>query len=183
MNRSEVEAMIRQILATLKYREIPALIGRTVRITSVETAPEEVLAGCRDALPVSARFGKPGVSEREGTLATYGILDLTYRIDPIELRDIEPGGPALARDLGLFGDLEDMLENEGGWESLLWEEIAEGNAYARLFLRAWEELTSEERENRRKYGVSADFSRQTYRVLDACLTNADLVWLNKHFYA
>lgn len=182
MKQADLELMIQQILATLKYQELTTLIGRSLRVSNAETAPNEVLAQCRNVLPASIEFDKPALSVRVGTISRYGILDLSYRINPSELWNIEPGGENLAQALGLFQDMETMLEFEGGWEAELWENLRQGNAYARLFLKTWEQLTPEEREYRRKHGVSPDFFIQSYRVLDACLTNSDMVWFLKHFY-
>jgi hypothetical protein len=183
MNQAGVEDMIRQILATLKYQEIPELMGRSLHISSAETAPEEVLNQCRDALPSSIQFLEPGLKGRQDIIAQYGILDLTYGIAPEELQSLEPGGRSLADELGLFQDVEGMVQENGGWEAELWGDLAQGNGYVRLFLRTWEHLTPEEREHRRKHGLPRDFFIQTYRILDACLTNTSWVWFIKHFYA
>ncbi len=182
MDQIDVERMIRETLATLKYQELPELIGRSLHLSSAETAPEEVLAQCGQALPKSTKFYQPNQSDREKTIRRYGIVDLTYRIDPRELDHLEIPGEALAATLGLYQDIEAMIEYDGGWEAELWSDLAQGNAYVRLFLRTWEQLTPQEREHRRKYGVPPDFFISAYRIIDACLTNSHWVWFLKHFY-
>lgn len=182
MNQSEIEAMRRQIVATLKYQEISALIGRALYISSVASAPEEVLEQCRDVLPVSTQFYKPELSVREKVVRGYGIFDLTYRVDSTVLAEIEPGGELLAQELGLFQDRDLMLEDEVGWELELWTNLAERQSYVRLFLRMWEELTPEERDNRRQHGLPSNFFVNSYRMTDACLTNSSWVWFSKHFH-
>lgn len=185
MNQIEIEAMIREIITTLKYQEIPALIGRSLHISSAETAPEDVLEQCRDVLPVSTQFYKPELATRERTTAQRGILDLTYRIDPTVLANIEPGGEPLAHQLCLFDEEEvDLMleDNDWGWEREILTNLAEGHAYVRLFLRMWEELSPEERENRRLYGLPPNFFASSYRIIDACLTNSSSVWLGKYIY-
>lgn len=188
MNQAEMVAIIREIIATLKYQEIIDLIGRSLHISSAETAPEEVLEQCRDMLPISTQFYKPELTVRERTIAQYGILDLTYSIDPTVLVEIQPGGESLAQELGLFQDRDLRLEDgDDGeldlwWELDLWTNLTERQAYVRLFLRMWEELTPEERENRRQHGLPSHFFVNSYRMIDACLANSSWVWFQKHFY-
>jgi len=181
MNQPNIEAMRAEINVILKYQEISGLIGRTLQVSSAETAPEEVLQQCQDLLPSSARFCSPGLEARQWSIAKRGILNLTYCIDPLELGSIQPGGAELAETLGLFQGLPSVLEPEGVWEAELWEDLKQGNAYARLLLRTWEQLTPQERERRRVEGVPKNFFIKTFRILDACLTNSDFVWINKHF--
>lgn len=183
MDVADIEIMIQNILARLKYQELPQLMGRSIHVSSAETAPVEVLVQCQDVLPLSTEFCQPELEVRRGTIRQYGILDLTYSIDPAELQPIILGGESLVQNLGLFQDIESMIEFDGGWEADLWEDLSQGKAYVRLFLRTWEELLPEEREYRRIYGVPTDFFIPTYKILDAAFTNSAWVWFLKHFYA
>ena len=181
MDRPKVELMIRQVLDNFRYQEIPDLVGRMVTISNLEVAPEEILRQCQDGLPTPIQFVHPDLQTRQASIAKRGILDLTYAVDWAEVAAISPGGKPLADSLGLFQDsIEVMVEDDGGWEAAFWEDLIQQKAFVHLLLRTWEQLTPEERERRIKHGVPPDYVAKTFRVMDACLSNSELVSLIKH---
>ncbi len=183
--------MMAEIVATLKYQELSGLIGRSLHLSSPESAPDEVLAQCRDVLPPSAQFHHPALEQRQLTISRRGLLDLQYRIDPSELDNFAPGGLPLLQQLGWSSDRDPDWEDDDAADdfdlgltglTMLHEQVTAGYAYALLFLQTWEQLTPAEREYRRINGLPPDFFVTTYRITDACLTNAKSVWLFKRFY-
>ena len=73
-----MNAVLRQVSRQLKYRELPALIGRRVVVTSAASACAEVHAQLHGSLPYGARFKGPESQYITRALAKYGILDLEF---------------------------------------------------------------------------------------------------------
>src|SRR5262249_36614910 len=67
---------------------------------------------------------------------------------------------------------------------MLQEELEEGRVWLRLFLEGGRpgEGAREEGPDGITYQIPEGYLPRAFRVIDACLPNAPMVWLWKHFY-
>ncbi len=178
--------LIKSIARGLKYSSLDGLIGQTTNITSLATAENEVrkllqrnLDGQFEVLPSKAK-------SLQGTIAKYGIIDATFDARNVVMAEFESGLPLMKR-LNLLQDLpdDDEFAREIALDVLqgLVGEIERGKTLAKVFLRTNVSIYSvRERISFVTNGLPTDFFPRTFVVEDACVTNADSVWLNKHVY-
>src|SRR5262245_60448525 len=70
--------VIRSVARGLRYRPLPHLIGRVIKIHDLATVESAVRRGLRPDLPEECHLLEPALHFREATVAKYGILDLTF---------------------------------------------------------------------------------------------------------
>src|SRR6266404_4446149 len=200
-----MNAVLRQVSRQLKYRELPALIGRRVVVTSAASACAEVHAQLHGSLPYGARFKGPESQYITRALAKYGILDPEFTVpgilwepgDSLGLRLLEEFGFVVrdqlpAEQLGLLDDKdptcleqlrEDIIEQRTVLKVFLNEQPKRDmkQYIAHLFSTGKAELL-----NGGSTGsldpLLENYFPKTFEVADACLTNAEFIWFHKHFY-
>jgi hypothetical protein len=161
-----------RVAKQLRYRTLPELIGRSILIPSIRDVLGTVASSFELGSPVNpdARF--------EGMIAKYGILDLEFHSLQPNLGRQDRGGVALLKELCFVHEdrTEENLEEEDWCLELLEESISE-RQIVKLFLRCDLDLHGNPRDVLQHSAPPC-----TFVVTDACLTNADYVWFNKHFY-
>lgn len=135
-------------------------------------------------------FRGPEEPYRTGALAKYGLLDLRYNAPPDLAATEHHHGLSLLKELG-------FVEHPGdfAWEALkaddmfgfvtdLLDEFDKNETILKVFL---------EERPKRPFPPPPEWERwvrerssmpfpKTMEIVDACITNAESVWLSKHFY-
>lgn len=181
--------IVRQVARRLRYRTVGELIGRVVALRSFDTMLPDIQAVLDESLP-SPAFRGPEESYRIGALAKYGLLDLCYDV-PSDIATTEHHhGLSLLKELGfvehpgdsaweaskadgMFGFVTDLLDEFGRNETILKVFLEERPRRSSAPPAEWERWFREP--------SSMPFPK-TMEIVDACITNSDSVWLNKHFY-
>lgn len=111
-------------------------------------------------------------------MAKYELLDLSFHSETkFDLQD--RGGVSLLKELYFVGAERDPEEDDWCLEALE-ESIDDGQNLVKLFLRP--ESPANTDPNQRGGNLPAGYLPRLFLVEDACLTNANYVWMNKHFY-
>lgn len=140
-------------------------------------------------LPEGCQLIGPSPQSREGTVAKYGLLDLRFSA-PAELLvgDVRTGVPLL-RELGFLpggeaGPQHRVCDDPICLE-MLQDDIEEGRAWLKLFLeggKPGDEARIEEPLGHVSLRTPSAYCPRSFRVLDACVSNAASVWVWKPFY-
>jgi hypothetical protein len=164
-----------RVARQLRYRELPELIGRSVVIPSVDQVEATVMR-CFELGPPINLLGR-----FEATAAKYGLLDLEFTSLQSTLTLQDRGGVALLKQLSFVKEdrTEENLRNEEFCLQELEESIS-GRELVKLFLIS--DLDLDSNPLRAKGFLQRSALPRAFRVTDACLTNSDYVWFNKHFY-
>jgi O-acetyl-ADP-ribose deacetylase len=181
--------VVRQLARRLRYRTVDEVIGRTVALHSLETMLADIQVIVDDFCPGSV-FRGPEQVYRVGALAKYGLLDLKYDAPPSMAATQPHRGLSLLKELGfiLAPDDPDLapFDRDAGLRYLagLLKDMEKNENLLILFL---EERPARpfpppaEWEQWWKLPASMPFPK-TMEITDACVTNLDSVWLNKHLY-
>ena len=179
---------IRQVARRLRYRTMDQLVGRTITLHSLRTVLADMQLRVDEFCPGSI-FKGPDQPFREGALAKYGLMDLSYDA-PSEMAAAEPHrGLSLLKELGLVEHFDDAVtrpfdkDGERQYFAGLLDELDRNQTILRLFLKEHREsvVTPAERQQWLDQPSSMQFPK-TMEIVDACITNLDSVWLTKHFY-
>lgn len=177
---------IRKTLRTVKYLPVREAIGMQILVSDSRTAASEVTKFLHSQFAglVSARVDESGAA----TLIKYGILDLSFTLsDVIETRRLTLSD---LRELGLYPPKEERVDEKNDFFQLeeVYEHICEEAEENENVLKALFFLTSD--ALRPSAGISGEKSSvaslndfpQILTVIDSCITNAESIWLLKHFY-
>jgi hypothetical protein len=189
MMRAELRAALFRLGRELRYRPMPALVGKTVGASSVADVERALGALVAPWVPDAAFAGEERV---ELTLVKYGLVDVDFAAPAALLADAATlrGLPAL-RACGMLpkrGERWDAEEAEVGLACLSTLADGLGPAVLKLYLeddlpergRTWWIAAYE--QTRRMPSLPEGYFPRTFTVLDACVTNAPGIWLAKHFY-
>lgn len=178
---------LRKILRGLRYCSLPKLLDRRVEVSSLETFESDLFAILGGDLPADSRLVSPDKRHLEIALAKYGLIDVKLSVSSKHLAACSLINVETLRELGFVSTPEEKeyvsqntLEPNGediGLLDLLVEDAEVNEAMIKLFLK-----TTESHSPRLSLKLADDYFPQTFVVEDACLTNSDYVWLNKHFY-
>lgn len=175
-------AILRRLRRSLIYGTVDSVLNRSVRVSSYETAVDDVLAEARAGVPLTSAVHDEVESSDLVVIQKYGILDFTYRVTLAEL-GLSPAGLGVLRSLGLV-DASDP--NPPDWDHAILAELADeaeaGALYLKVFLRTVDELPPHAVLRRLEEGLPPQFWPHDFVVEDACVTNAKGVWLAKHVY-
>lgn len=190
----------------MKYRALPNLIGKRVVVTGVTSAPDEIHGQLRASLPAAIKFKGPDPQEIMISLAKYGILDVAFVVGDVLWDSGDSPGVPLLEEFGFVvrnekNSTEGKLFDDDGQIclDLLLEDIDERSTLLKLFLEEEPKQDFKERFIRMASAgvfdaisgggdigglariLEGDFPK-AFVVSDACLTNADSIWFNIHFY-
>ena len=178
---------LRKILRGLRYCSLPKLIDRRLEICSLESVEADIFAILGGDLPADSRLVSPERIYLEGAMAKYGIIDAKFSISIRHLTACPSIDGTTLRELGFVLSPEDknslaenVLETDGedvGLLDFLADDVENNEAMIKLFLRA-----AESQSPRLSLKLAENYFPQTFVVEDACMTNSNNVWFNKHFY-
>jgi hypothetical protein len=181
-----------RIARELRYRPLPALIGRRVALASLASIEEVVRGLAWTYVPLDARWQPPEMLE--GALAKYGLID-TELAAPEHLLDAPDTqrGLELLKQLGFLVSPEELAElteafgGDGGafcFEQLI-ADLDTRSCVLKLFLQDEIEFDTRNARNkptRPRLNLPDNYFPRELVVIDACVTNAGFVWFHKHFY-
>jgi hypothetical protein len=175
-------AILRRLNRFLVYRPVDSVVAKSLRVTSSETAVNDVLTTVGAAVSLGPAVHEPEASSSPGSLAKHGLLDMTYRFTDVS-RSLPPAGLGVLRSLGLV-DSSDMSPPD--WDHHFLAEFANdaeaGTLYLKVFLRTPERVPPRESLRRLRRGLPDDFWPHDFLIEDACVTNARSIWIAKHVY-
>jgi hypothetical protein len=174
---------MRRVARSLQYRPLEHLVGRTVLVRDLDAVEEAVRASLGPEFPAACRLDGPELVYRHGAVAKYGILDLRFSAPDGLLVDAASGVPLL-RELGFLptAGAEQPLPvcDDPVCLEMLAEEIAVGRVFLNLFLEGGRPASTPAELVQLR--IPEGYLPRSFRVVDACVTNAASVWLWKRFY-
>lgn len=181
---SDIFALVRTLARSVLYVELTNLLGIRVFLSGAAHAPDEVQRLLVGRVPYQPVFREPALKVRRGTVAKYGLLDLCFSIDNPGLSSGSLCGLSTLRNLGFLEKPTEGDDREGldFLRNDLLGEIRESRYYLKVFLKADYDVEESERMRRARKGMPRNFWPREFVVVDACITNARLIWINKHFY-
>jgi hypothetical protein len=184
---TRLKGLIRWVARNLQYHPVTELIDQPLTLSSLDRIVNDSQELIRRFFPGGTYRG-PEEKYRVGVLAKYGLLDLTFAVPEADFPPKDVPGCTPLRSLGFVGTRKSSANPEDPNELLIWleqmeEEIKNDGAIVKLMLVETKHLAPE-RETWRKWVREPGLMPfpKDFRVLDACLTNSDSVWINKHFY-
>lgn len=175
--------LVRRIARGLRYRPLEQVVGRTVLVRDLDAVEEAVRVELGDEFPAACRLDGPGLIYRHGAVAKYGILDLRFSAPDDLLVDAASGVPLL-RELGFLPgagtEQPQQVCDDPVCLEMLAEEIAVGRVFLSLFLEGGRPGSTP--AELVQLQIPEGYLPRSFRVVDACVTNAASVWLWKHFY-
>jgi hypothetical protein len=182
--------LVRRVARGLRYRPLSHLLGRVVAVSDLDRIEDAIRLSLGTDLPDGCRLAGPEPRFREGAVAKYGILDLRFTAPgDILAGDVLTGVPLL-RELGYLpeeqvGPQHRDCDDPTWCLEMLQEDLDEGQTWLRLFLeggRPGEGAWIKGPGGHVSLRVPEGYLPRAFRVTDACVTNANGVWLWKHFY-
>ena len=184
-------------LRKIRYRPLSDLTGRRVIIRSLA----DIRRALSQSLPSLISAGRFKLQDDQsffaGVIAKYKILDLTFVGDATLLTFADRITSENLCHLGLSNKLSDKSERDD-WGLSFMEAITEEIRQDVCFLRVFMDCESSDIGMLRKefFGRSGSPEKllnamigqilqrfpMTFTISDACLTNCESIWLQKHFY-
>jgi hypothetical protein len=168
------------IARQLRYQTLERVVGQRVLVGSEASVVTDVLDALDRFLP--ARL-EPLHTPSAGlpTVAKYALLDLELSLPPGTARDL----PRLS--LQALRDLEVVVPASPGEDGvcldMLSEEVSSGSLVLKLMLDAvHDDRSVGQRLHHVVKGLPRGYLPRMFCVRDACITNAPMLWLGKHFY-
>jgi hypothetical protein len=175
--------LVRSVARQLRYRPLGRLVGRVVEVHDLDRIEDAVRLDLGPDLPRGCRLAGPEPRFREGAVAKYGILDLSFTAPADMLAGHVSSGVPLLRELGF------LPGGETGPQARVWDDptclemldgyLAEDRTWLLVFLEGGR---PDRGSGDAPLRVPAGYLPRGFRVADACVTNAQGVWLWKHFY-
>ena len=199
--------LLRHVAKDLSYRPLLHLVSQRLHIESVDSVAESVSSWLRTQVAYRIAFKGPEQKYIGFAVVKYGILDLTFSVEPIDCSRGDLHGIPLLKELGFATDPRDLPdgavdEKDPTCLTELQEDIDKNEMVLRLFLekrpgglgdpeylkqqvvsgRLQEILRANEAGEEAFERVVQDCFPGDFTVSDACLTNAEFVWFHKHSY-
>ena len=194
--------VIRRVANGLRYRSVDALIGQIILVSSIGALEAEIQEFVHRSFADCVYLGQ---SEKQlvGALWKYGILDFKFQAPDSMLNSEFRRGIPIMIELGFLSDFDESLDDDDRLICL--EELDRDVKKKETFLKLFFEDNADggsafERYRARKEQILEDrLSTVTssswiesiqseipfpieFRVIDACVTNSDHVWINRHFF-
>ncbi|MEN0062155.1 MAG: hypothetical protein AAGA48_08370 [Myxococcota bacterium] len=172
-------ARLTTIARKLEYLSRTDLIGRTVYVTGSAHRWSSV----REQLPVGEVASSIDPSINPLALAKYGILEFQWPVTA-EAADHETAVRVPWRTLLGRGDGSEEFEPEVAlWLDDVVTEVTSGQLWFKLILDALADgRDSKTRLKHTSTQLPGSYWPRSFKVRDACITNAPTLWLFKHFY-
>jgi len=202
-----MKRLLRHVAKGLCYRPLLHLVSQRLHIESVDSVAEFVSSWLRTQVAYRIAFKGPEQKYIGFAVVKYGILDLTFSVEPIDCSRGDLHGIPLLKELGFAMDPKDLHdgaldEKDPTCLTELQEDIDKNEMVLRLFLekrpgglgdpeyfkqqiisgRLQEVLRANEAGEEAFGRVVRDCFPGDFTVSDACLTNAEFVWFHKHSY-
>jgi hypothetical protein len=166
----------------LRYRPLP-LIGQRLRIDSLDAVEPALRALVSPWIAAGAPWGGCDVV---GGLAKYGLIDRSFDAPPALLEDPSTlvGIAALrANGMGLRAEPDpdpEIAAAEAEMNADFLRDLADklGSCVLKVFLD--DDVDGARRP--RRLSLLPEYFPRVFTVTDACVTNADGIWMGKHFY-
>jgi hypothetical protein len=162
--------LLRRAIRELKYKTMDDLIGKSCDIQTIEDAEASIFSIVK-AAKLDLKIPSIDLKNAAGTIKKYGLLDVECVLNSNALLDKEfCDGVKLLEELAFVASSEDLAEldvediNNTYFLRKISEDLAKNTCFLKLFL---------ERDKH---------NEKRFTIVDACLTNASIVWFNKHFY-
>jgi hypothetical protein len=201
--RKPMNRLLRPVIRELRYRPVTELIGERIQISGLDAVVGGMLLHLASKVPWPLRFKGPGPEEMTICAVKYGILDLTFAIDGLVVwcEGDAPGLPLL-KEFG-FVQPREPGQGKGTFEcndltciTELYNDIQKREALLRVFL--WNGDDDHTKKLIQRFGMKElmkDFMEAEtlekylhvcfpgeFTITDSCLTNAEFIWIHKHFY-
>jgi len=183
------DTLLLNVARNLRYRTLEQFIGEAVtiddRMQIVPTVSSFVAQFVDDCT-----FAGPQQRFLDGQVAKYDLLDLNFNAPATMLDADSRTGLPLLRELGFIdGDMQTLSEELDGVSTGCLEElrddITENKTHLLLFLESSDpnvpDMSMINRMSRIRDPSIIDFPIE-FTVVDACVSNSSIVWLNKYFY-
>lgn len=174
-----MNALIKQLARTTRYDALTEWIGEQVFINRYETIKQDIEDAFASSFWDQSALIEVDKRRRTMAFAKYGIVDLRFALTSEWMWHGDNDGVGLLRQLHLIPPLaaDDLIRDfqQSKLEELVNDTI-QNNVYAMLFLKSAVRSTSD------VLLTQSDALSGYFVVEDACVTNARMVWLNKHFY-
>ena len=182
---SDLTSLTRKVARGLRYRTLRELIGRRVLVNSLESLETDIHQTLAATVVSDCELVKPERKYLERAIAKYGILDLTFHAPQSLIETDYETGIALLKALHFVthkansektDEIVKQFEDLG--LSALEENLAEQKSLVRLYMQAEAFV----RNSDNLLAIPPSFFPRDFMIEDACATNGDSVWLNRHFY-
>lgn len=174
-------SLVKKVARNIRYHTLPDWVGKQVVVNGIDSIEQDVKRGLELLLLDRGTLVEVERKFRQLALAKYDLLDLSFTLQSEWIWNVEIRGIPLLKQLYIVPPLaEDKLDRAFQLDMLdkLAEDIEQNKVYLLLFLRALELRTVKSR----LLSLPDDYFPRTFVVEDACITNTDLAWFNKHFY-
>ncbi len=178
-------SVIKELVRGLRYRTVDQLVGRKIKLASLERAPGELCSVIRQ----HGIHVDPVIQDLSaGAFLKYGLLDYDFVVVNSELAP-EPQRVRFLKSMGLLPDKKDVDDSVffdagiGFLEEMV-DEIRKNKLLFKILLDSQGAYRGAQGKPKEKW-MNADPNQYfpcEFTVRDACLTNCSLIWLNKHFY-
>ena len=185
--------ILRRINKELKYVPIEEYVGTEIPIDISLNGTEignEIIELVEEWLKLkvkSIRF-----NNIEGTIAKYGMIDISLEIEDSRLTDDSKGIQILKENGWLYeeNDAESKEDGLGFLEDML-SEIEEGKSYLKIHASSivqkekwsiWKSYLLKQILKGKKPKPRPGDKNRIFKIDDMCFTNYSGIWLWKHFY-
>lgn len=195
-----MNSVLRDVARRLRYRPLPDVVGHTLTIRSLTNAISEIEHNLASLLP-GLQFGQAIENNTAGSIAKYGIIDLTFNVQAIDWDRRDAPGIPLLLELGFVISPSEIPDDEKltidpdedpTCLEALRKEINENQNVLRVFIEERPRrdlqkhmtsmMSSRESTDKVKDTFLSGYFPKEFVVKDACLTNSAFVWFHKHFW-
>lgn len=185
-------SLLKAIAREIRYRELDFLIGQEIKLSTFESIESDLKEFLRVNLISHVTSLDTSPKTMSGTMAKYGFLDITFRVDPILLEQSCRSGLELLKDLRFIDFDATLKEVKDGFQEdaqivtdnlICLEQLNESLSSSKTFLRIFLESERIKGKGSHMFGIlPPDYLPKTFTIRDACIANSDFVWFHKYFY-
>ncbi len=178
-------SIIKALARELRYQSLDQLVGHTVNLTSIETAADEVRCFiCTHGIELDEAHD----NRSAGTFLKYGLLDYKFAVSNPQMT-AERKSVRFLKEMDILPDKKDVSDAifpDAGIAFLeeMLDDARKGKLILKIFLDSQGDYRGAKGAPVEKW-ANTDPNKYfpcKFIVRDACLTNCNLIWLNKHFY-
>ena len=129
----KTNSLIKKLTKELKYRSLPELMGRKLKINQIETIEEDIKNAIREIFSEECKLISTNM---EGTMTKYDFLALRFSTDSNLLESEYESGITLLEKLGfLIGKGEQKYSLDPDFMPDLEKDVDRNKKYIRMFIR------------------------------------------------